>query len=144
MSIEQNKKIVHRYVEEVSNRRNVDAIGELISDNYIHHYDDGTTSKVRGPDYVKESVSSVGSAYPDAHFTIEDMIAEGDKVVYRWTATGTHQGEDMGIAATGKRVTLTGITILRIEDGKIAERWASEDTLGMMRQLGVIPAPGDQ
>jgi steroid delta-isomerase-like uncharacterized protein len=143
MSIEQNKDLVRRYVEEVSNRQNLDSVEELIAENYTHHRDNGATSDVRGPAYIKQNVSSTRAAFPDAHFTVNEMIAEGDKVAYRWTATGTHQGEYMGIAATGKRITITGTTVLRIENGKIAERWANEDMLGFMQQLGAVTLPGD-
>jgi predicted ester cyclase len=82
------------------------------------------------------------TAFPDLHGTIEDQIAEGDKVVMRMTYRGTHQGELMGIPATGKPVTMTFISINRIAEGKIAEGWVNFDALGMMQQLGVIPVPG--
>ena len=81
------------------------------------------------------------AAFPDLQYTVEDQIAEGDKVVTRYTASGTHRGELMGIAPTGSRVEITGISITRVEDGKIEEIWETHDALGMMRQLGVIPSP---
>lgn len=79
------------------------------------------------------------SAYPDTHFTVEDQIAEGDKVVTRWTGRGTHQGELMGVAPTGNEVTVRGIEIDRIVGGRIEETWVNYDTSGMMQQLGVVP-----
>jgi len=81
-------------------------------------------------------------AFPDVKVTSDSLVAEGDKVVNRWTAIGTHTGELMGIPATGKRITMTGITIVRVADGKITEFWMESDQMGMMQQLGVVPAPG--
>lgn len=137
MSImEQNKTTVRRYVDEVANGRNPAALSDLIAADYLHHADDGVSFELRGPAFVQREVAAVNAAFADAHWTIEDLIAEGDRVVYRWRATGVHQDKFMGIAATGKAVTLTGITILRLADGKIAERWGSADMLGLMQQLG--------
>jgi len=96
---------------------------------------------VRGPAGVKELIAGYRAAFPDIHVTIEDQIADGDLVVSRWSAKGTHQGELMGIPATGKHATVTGITIDRIADGLIVESWNNWDTLGLMQQLGAIPAP---
>ena len=81
------------------------------------------------------------TAFPDMRITIEDQVAEGDKVVTRWTASGTHQGDLMGIDPTGRRATVTGITIDRISGGKVEETWTNFDAMGMMQQLGVIPSP---
>jgi predicted ester cyclase len=83
------------------------------------------------------------SAFPDTKMTIEDQLAEGDKVTTRWTATGTHTGELMGIPATGKAVTVTGFDITRYSGGKSVEHWGQFDQMGMMQQLGVIPTPGE-
>jgi steroid delta-isomerase-like uncharacterized protein len=123
---EQNKTIVRRYVDEVSNRRKLTAIDELIATDYLHHSDSGVSFELRGPTFVKREVAAVNDAFADSHWTIEDLIAEGDRVVYRWTAKGVHQGEFMGIAPTDKTVILTGITIMRLEQGKIAERWVAQ------------------
>jgi steroid delta-isomerase-like uncharacterized protein len=96
----------------------------------------------RGPEDVKRFMSEFRQAFPDFHSTIEDQIAEGDKVVTRWTMRGTHQGEFRGIAPTGKQITVTGIGIFRFSDeGKVIESWDNFDQLGMMRQLGVVPSP---
>ncbi len=134
---EQNKMIVQRYVAEVSNRRNRAAIDELIAVDYLHHADGGVSFDLRGPALIQREVAALTAAFANPHWTIEDLIAEEDKVVYRWTARGVHQGEFMGIAATGKPVSLTGITILRIESGKIAERWGSADMAGLLQQLAL-------
>ncbi len=91
---------------------------------------------------LKQFVTVVTAVFPDWHPTIEDMIAEGDKVVVRFTGSGTHKGEFMGIPPTGKQVTITAIAIQRIAGGKIVENWLQADMLGMMQQLGVVPPPG--
>ncbi len=90
---------------------------------------------------MKQYFSSLHSAFPDVHMDVEDMIAEGDKVVARVSVSGTHQGEFMGIDPTGNRVTITGIDILRIVDGKVVEHWGNFDDLGMLQQLGVMEQP---
>jgi predicted ester cyclase len=82
------------------------------------------------------------SAFPDLHFTIEDTLVEGDKIVWRWSSTGTNTGSMMGMPSTNKKATITGIEIYRIANGKIAERWGNFDQLGMLQQLGVVPMPG--
>ena len=92
-----------------------------------------------GLEEYKQRVSSVRNAFPDIHFTVDDVIAEGDKVVHRWTLVATHKKEFRGIQPTGKKVTIWAIGIERIVDGKFVETWERYDTLGMMRQLGVIP-----
>ena len=92
---------------------------------------------------MKQFVSMYRNVFPDLNFTIEDQIAEGEKVGTRWVAYGTHQGELMGIAPTGKRVTVRAFTLQRFSGGKIAEDWAHYDALGMMRQIGAVPEPGE-
>ena len=91
---------------------------------------------------LKQFFVVLRSGFPDFQATIEDLFAEGDKVVLRFTFHGTHQGEFMGVAPTGKQVTMTGVEIFRIGDGKIVELWGQEDVLGMMQQIGAIPGPG--
>ena len=141
MSADENKAIFRRYVEEVSNKGNLDLADEIF-DRYISHQSDGRTEE-RGPEDVKHFISEFRQAFPDFRSVIEDQIAEGDKVVTRWKAGGTHQGEFRGIPPTGKTVTVTGIGIFRFSDeGKVVESWDNMDQLGMMQQLGVIPEPG--
>jgi len=137
---EELKAISRRLIEEVWNKGDLDVVDELIASDYVFH--DPAAPEVRGPEGLKQLVSMYRTAYPDLHFTIEDQIAEGDKVANRWTATGTHQGELMGIPATGEQVTTTGISITRYEAGKAVAEWANWDTLGMLQQLGVIPPMG--
>ncbi len=136
MSAEENKAIFRRYVEEVGNEGNLDLADEIF-DRYLAHQADGHAEE-RGPEDVKRFIGEFHQAFPDFHSEIEDQIAEGDKVVTRWTMRGTHQGEFRGIAPTGKQITVTGIGIFRFSNGKVVESWDNFDQLGMMRQLGVI------
>ena len=139
MSIEEeNKATARRIIEEVWNKGNVAVAGELMTTSNVFHGPIGMEFK--GLESLKSTVTMYRTAFPDVHMTIEDMVAEGDKVAYRYTMRGTHKGELMGIAPTGKQVTFTVIVISRFEGGKEAEVWASEDLLGMMQQLGAIPS----
>lgn len=140
MSVEENKTIVRRYAEEAFGKGNVAVSDELLSPNYVHHtLLPGITPDREGR---KQLASMLRTAFPDLHVTIEDMATEGGKVAARWTCSGTHKGEYMGIAPTGKQVMWTGMSIHRIEGGKIAESWDEVDNLGMMQQLGAVPTPG--
>jgi steroid delta-isomerase-like uncharacterized protein len=137
MSAKENKAIVRRWNEAI-NTRDVKVLDELASSNYVLH----TPGGARGLEDLKRSMPTARSAFPDVRITIEDEVAEGDKVVVRYTIRGTHKGEFMGIAPTGKLVTWTGTSIYRIENGRIAEDWFNHDNLGMMQQLGAIPKMG--
>jgi steroid delta-isomerase-like uncharacterized protein len=140
MSTEDNKALVRRFYEEVFNRKNIAAIDEFIAPNVVDHAaPPGTPGGIEGQ---KQLIGQYLTAFPDLHFTVEDMIAEGDKVVDRITARGTHQGEFMGIPPTGKHATVTAIDITRIAGGKFVEHWLEMDTLGMLQQLGVVPSMG--
>ncbi len=138
MGTEANKAIVRRFIDEVFNEGKLAAIAEVVDRGYIMH---GTTPEVRGQQGMQEFVTTYRTALPDYHCTIEDQVAEGDKVVTRWTVRGTQRGELDGIPPTGKPVTLAGIVIDRIANGRMAETWQQADVLGMMQQLGLIPAP---
>jgi len=135
-----NKALARRLVEEAFNAGRLEVTDELIASDFVGH-DPSLPGEVRGPAGVKEVIAGYRAAFPDIRVMIEDQIADGDLVVTRWRATGTHQGELMGMSATGKQATVTGITIDRIVGGRIAESWDNWDTLGMMQQLGAIPAP---
>ena len=139
MSID-NKALVRRYVEEVLNQKSLAVVDELFAPTFIDH--DSSMPEAKGPEGIKGLAAMVHASFPDVHFTIEDMIAEGDKVVYRYSVRGTHRKDFMGIAATGKQISFTGIHIYRVDSGKLQEEWENWDTLGLMRQLGVIPQPG--
>ena len=134
---EENKAIVRREIEEVfSAQGNLDVADEIFAPEYVGYPED-----VRGPEGAKETAKMYRNAFPDVQLSIEDQVAEGDKVVTRWIGRGTHQGELMGVAPTGNQVRVDGMTISRIEDGKIVEEWEIYDALGMMQQLGAIPSP---
>lgn len=133
-----NKALVRRAFVEIFNKGNLAVAEELFAASYVAH-DPANPSTVRGPDFVKQDATIYRTAFPDLQITIEEQIAEGDRVVTRWTARGTHRGELMGIAPTGKQMAITGISISRIAGGKGVEGWDNWDTLGMMQQLGVIP-----
>jgi steroid delta-isomerase-like uncharacterized protein len=135
---EENKAVVRRFLEEVFSKGNLELVDDLFAPNYVLH-DPAVQGEVRGPEGIKQYVDMYRSAYPDTRFTIEDQIAEGDKVVTRWTGRGTHQGELMGIPPTGQEVTVTGIEFDRVSGGKLEETRVNYDALGMMQQLGVIP-----
>jgi steroid delta-isomerase-like uncharacterized protein len=139
VSTEENKATFRRYVEAVGNAGNLD-LADDVFDRYLAHQPDGSVLE-RGPEDVKRFMGEFRSAFPDFHSTIEDQIAEGDRVVTRWRMRGTHQGEFRGIAPTGKELDITGIGIFRFSDGKVVESWDNFDQLGMMRQLGAIPEP---
>ncbi len=136
----ENKAIARRLVEDGFNKGNLDIFDELVAPDFVNHDPPpGLPPTLEG---WKQSATMFRAAFPDMHIHIEDEIAEEDRVTGRFTAHGTHQGELMGIPGTDKEVTITGIYILRIADGKIAERWEEADFMGMMVQLGVVPAPG--
>jgi steroid delta-isomerase-like uncharacterized protein len=141
MSAEENKAVVHRYIEEAFNRGNLDVVDEMIATDGVH-YANVWDEPLRGPEQRRQAVSRWREAFPDLHMSIDDLISEGEKVSYRWTARGTHQGEFLGIAPSGKQMTTTGIVIERLTNGKFTEGWTSSDTLGLMRQLGGIPERG--
>ena len=143
MSTEENKTLVRRAIEEGWNQGNLALTEELDAANFIHHDPDFPNFQTR-KDY-RQWVTQTRNAFPDLHLTIEDVIAEGDKVVTRWTFRGTNTGAlvtPMPLPATDRQVTVTGITISRLTGGKFLENWQQGDTLGFLQQLGVIPAPG--
>jgi serine phosphatase RsbU (regulator of sigma subunit) len=130
---EENKAIFRRYAEEVGNQQNFELVDEIF-ERYISHQPDGSTL-VRGPEDVKRFHREFHSAFSNFHINIEDQIAEGDKVVSRYTMRGTHQGDFRGLAPTGKEVELKAVTIFRFSpEGKVVETWDSYDQLSLMRQ----------
>jgi steroid delta-isomerase-like uncharacterized protein len=137
---EQNKALARRSLEEVWNQGKLTVIDELTASNATFHDPNVPGGKFTGPEGAKQFVQIYRGAFPDVRITINDQIAEGDKVVSRWTATGTHKGQLMGIAPTNKHSTVTGVNIDRYQDGKVVEGWASYDMFGMLQQLGVVPA----
>jgi steroid delta-isomerase-like uncharacterized protein len=137
--LETNKAISRRIVEEIFNEGRLEAADEIVTPDFIGH-DPASPEPIIGPEGLKRNADGYRTAFPDVRLTIEDEIAEGDRVVTRWTARGTHQAELFGIPATGKQATVTGMTIDRIVDGRIVESWTNWDTLGLLQQLGALPA----
>ena len=134
-----NKAVVRRFIEEVQNKKNMDVFDELNAEDFVNlSAPPGMpTDRAGGTMFLGGFLS----AFPDSEVTVDDMIAEGDLVATKKTFTGTHTGEFMGIAASGNRVTLQYVDILRLRDGRIIEHWLSMDQLSFMQQLGVIPTP---
>jgi steroid delta-isomerase-like uncharacterized protein len=136
VSFDQNKLLVQRYVEQVVNEQNLAALDELLAADYTCHMSGSPTMDRNG---IRGFFSMLHAAFPDQVETIDDLVAEGDKVAVRWSARMTHQGEFMGIAATGKPVTASGQGFVRVRDGKIVEEHEVFDALGLMQQLGAVP-----
>lgn len=126
-------------IEEVFGAGRYELADELVAAGAIGH-DSALPEALTGPEGVKEAARGYREAFPDLRMTAEEVVAQGDKVAIRWTARGTHKGELFGIAPTGKEATVTGITIDRWAGGKIAESWTNWDTLGLLQQLGAVPA----
>lgn len=133
------KAISRRLLEEAFTQGRLEIVDEIVAAGYVAH-DPASPEPVRGPDGLKAFITVYREAFPDLRATVEEQIAEGDKVLTRWSARGTHEGELLGIPPTGKQSTVTGMTLDRFEGGKIVESWDNWDTLGMLQQLGVVPA----
>ena len=140
MSTKANKTVLKRIYEEVFNKGNLAAVGELHAANFVLHGPGGM--ELKGPAEVKEFVTAIRIAFPDVCMTVENMIAEGDYVAHRASVTGTHQGKLRDIPPTGKRVTATINTLSRFVGDKEAEAWQEFDTLSFYQQLGLIPSMG--
>ena len=138
---EANKAIARRFIEEAFNKGNMAALDEIVAPGHTNTGPGSIPGLPPGPEGSKQIVSVYRNAFPDIHITVEDQIADGDKVASRWTARGTHKGELTGIPPTGKSAVVTGMCIDRIVNGKIVESWGIFDQLGMLTQLGVMPPP---
>jgi steroid delta-isomerase-like uncharacterized protein len=138
---EQNKTAVRRLFDELWNKGNLPVADELIAPTYTHH-DASTPDVGRGPESEKKRVTHYRNAFPDMRLTIEDIIAEGETVIARWSCRGQHKGELNGIAPTGKQFAISGVTIARFANGKMVEGYVNWDALGLMQQLGVVPELG--
>jgi len=132
----ENKALVRRCFKEIWSKGNVDLIDQLVAANYTNH-DPAGPMPGNGRDGLKQHVTAYRTAFPDLTFTVDDIVAEDNKVTARWTARGTHSGTLLGIAPTGKEITTEGISVLRVANGKIAENWVNWDALGLMQQLGL-------
>jgi predicted SnoaL-like aldol condensation-catalyzing enzyme len=136
-----NKTIIRRFVEEGLNKRQATLIDEVYAADYTGHDPDRPAPRTV-EDLKQGMVGLLGKVFPDAQYSIEELVAEGDTVVWHWTFRATHQGEVMGIPPTGRPITFSGVNIFRLAGGKIVEDWVYRDTVGMLRQLGAMPAPG--
>ena len=139
MSTEQNKSIVRRWIEEGWNKGNPAMINQVYAPDYVQH--EPSPVPVTSREALKQYVSAYLAAFPDLHFTIDDLVAEGDKVAWRFNSTGTQKGDFMGIPPTGNVGNVTGQVLFRLENNRIVEGWVNIDALGLMQQLGVIPMP---
>jgi steroid delta-isomerase-like uncharacterized protein len=139
MTGEENRKLVRRFFEEVFNKQDQRAATEIIAPAFVAHHP-AFPGGIRGPEGIMQMTAMFHAAFPDLHYSPLDLIADGDKVAVRWSASGTHQGPFQGFPATGRPVTITGIDIFRLGDKCIEEAWVNSDFLGLMQQLGMIPS----
>jgi len=133
---EANKELFRRYFDEGTNKGNLDVVEELFAPDYKHH-DPANPDVIVGNEGVRRHIETLRGAFPDIAFHIEDMVAQGDKVVIRWTANVTHTGDYFGIPPTGKSATITGMNTWQVRDGKAVEGWVNRDDVGLMQQLGL-------
>jgi predicted ester cyclase len=133
------KLIVKRLFEEPW-KGNLDVIDEYVAPGYVGH-DPAEPEPIRGPAGARANIEKYIAGFPGGAITVDDQIAEGDKVATRWTGRGTHTGELAGIPPTGKEATVSGLTISRLEGGQVVEEWTTWDTMGMLVQLGAMPEP---
>ena len=138
MGTDENKVIVRRFIEEIFVKGNVDAVDKLVAHDFVPH---SWPSVAPGPEGLKQAVKRVSTGLSDISMKIEDMISQDDKVAVRLTAHARHQGDFMGLPATGKSYTISETHIFHIRDGKVAEHWRDADMLGLMQQLGALPEP---
>jgi steroid delta-isomerase-like uncharacterized protein len=135
---ENNKAVVRRLIEEFWNKGNQSLADQLFTPNYTHH-DSSTPDFGHGPEGERKRATLYRTAFPDIHLTVEDIVAEGETVMTRWSCRGTHKGDLNGIVPTGKQVNISGVTVVRLTNGKMAEGYVNWDALGLMQQLGVVP-----
>ena len=133
--------LVQRFIEELINTNQLALADELFTPSYVDHTP-GAPPVVPGPEGVRQTVTVFRTAFPDMHYTIEDLFGAGDRVAVRWTARGTNTGSLMGLPPTGKAVAVSAVYIFRSEGGRLAEAWGDFDALGMQQQLGLLPNPG--
>jgi predicted ester cyclase len=139
MSAQENKEKARLLMEEAFGQGKLEIVDEVLDPNFVCYDPNSESGEVRGADTIKEEIEWFRSAVPDLTYIVEDQVAEGDKVVTRYTASGTHQGEFFGVAPTGKRIEMSGIQIDRFdESGKMVEEWPEYDLLGAMKQMGAV------
>jgi predicted ester cyclase len=141
LTAEQNRAIIRRFLEETWNHGNLAVIDEVLAAEYLSHDPAAPSGRFHRPEEFKRFVTTWRNAFPDFRLTVEDLVAEGDRVVDRVSWRGAHRGEILGIAPTGAQETLTEMHIARMVDRKIVERWVASDLLGLLQQLGALPPP---
>jgi steroid delta-isomerase-like uncharacterized protein len=140
MTSDENKQLIQRFVEETINRKNLDAIDELVAGNFIEHVP--FPGQGPGRDGLRHAIGTLLRAFPDMHWTLDEQVSEGEKVVSRFSWTGTQHGEFLGIPPSGRPVTVWGVVMDLVRDGVLSESRIIMDTVGLLQQLGAIPAPG--
>jgi len=140
MSVQENKEKARRFLEEGFGQGKLEIVDEVLEADFVCYDPNSEAGEVRGAETMKQEIEYFRNAVPDLTYTVEDQVAEGDKVVSRYTATGTHQGEFFSVAPTGNRIEMSGIQIDRFdaESGKMVEEWPEYDLLGAMRQMGAV------
>ena len=139
MPVEENKAVARRFVEEAINRRDLDVLEEIFAAEFVDHT--AVPGQAPGVEGLKQFFAMMDAGLPDFRATVEDVVAEADRVAVRFTLRGTHSGDFMDVPLTGKQVRMPGLDILRVENGKITELWGQEDVFGLMQQLGAMPSP---
>ncbi len=143
MSAKENKEKVRRFYEEAYGEGKIEVVDEVLHSDFVCYDPNSESGEIMGAEAVKGEIEYFRNA--GLTFIVEDQVAEGDKVVTRWTATGTNQGEFFGVGPTGKRIEMTGISIERFDEGgKLVEEWPEYDLLGALRQLEAVPEPGQK
>ena len=139
MSADTNKTLVRHFIDNF-NQKDIDTLLQVFDDSYVLDFPGGPTA--HGLEGQRQATQSFIAAFPDLHFTIDDLVADDDRVAWRWTMTGTHLGALGPFPASGRPVTLHGISLLRVAEGKIVEDRVRADMVGLLQQIGVMPAPG--
>lgn len=139
MSLEENKAVVLRMTEEFHNKGNIESAGQFFGGAYVHH--DPASPHVTDLGGLKEALRTFRAGCPDLHITTDELLADGDKVTKRWTWHATHTADLGGLPPTGRRITMSGLELFRLADGKSVESWVAYDNLSMLQQLGAIPTP---
>jgi steroid delta-isomerase-like uncharacterized protein len=143
MSAEANRQLFQRYFDKCANDGNLDLADEIFASDYLHHDPANPDPRpVVGPQGVRDHLTSLMGAFPDLKFEVEETIADDDQIIVRWTARGTNTGDYFGMPATGKPIEITGMNTWRVKDGQAIEGWVNRDDMGLLQQLGVVPAPG--
>jgi steroid delta-isomerase-like uncharacterized protein len=140
MTVEDNKQLVRRFFDEIFNSQSALAAGTILSPEFVAHHP-AFPEGIRGPDGIMHVTGMFRAGFPDLHYDIDDLVGEADRVAVRWTALGTHNGPFMGVPSSGRAVRVTGTDIFRSSNGQLVEAWVNSDLLGLMQQIGAIPAP---